>query len=84
MTLNSGPRPRAQTWSRTIYEAYPDIQGLLYPSSMHASREAVALYDRSEIAMPDAAGIQFHRSLDDRALLPLLDQASAELGYRVV
>lgn len=34
-TINSGPRPRARSWSQSIYAAFPDLDGLLYPSSMY-------------------------------------------------
>ena len=30
MAIGTGPRPRAQRWSRAIYEAYPDLDGLYY------------------------------------------------------
>lgn len=33
--VNSGLRPRCRRWSRVIHEAYPDLQGLLYASSMN-------------------------------------------------
>src|SRR5580698_813164 len=37
MAINSGQRPRAQRWSRAIYAAYANVEGLLYASSMHAN-----------------------------------------------
>lgn len=82
MALGSGPRPRAQRWSRAIYEAYPSIEGLVYPSSMHANRPAVALYERAALALP-AAPI-FHRPLIDPILLPVLSRVARDLGYGLV
>lgn len=79
MALSSGPRPRAQRWSRAIYAAYPDVQGLWYPSSMHANRPAVALYERARPAI--APTPVFHRALDDPLLVDLLAWAAATLGY---
>ena len=82
MAISSGPRPRAQRWSRVIYEAYPDVEGLLYPSSMHANRPAVALYERAGGALPHTP--VFHRPLDDPALLPVLARVARDLGYGLV
>jgi hypothetical protein len=82
MAINSGPRPRARQWSRAIYGAYPDVDGLLYASSMHANRPAVALYERAENVLPAAP--VFNRALADRALLPRLSHAAGQLGYKLV
>ena len=41
--INSGPRPRCRRWSRVIYDAYPDLGGLYYASSMNGNEPAVAL-----------------------------------------
>lgn len=79
MAINSGPRPRAQRWSQAIYEAYPDLEGIYYPSSMHANRPAIALYERALTALPRAP--VFHRPLADPALLSVLRHAARELGY---
>ena len=52
MLLASGPRGRARDWSRQVYAAYPQIQGLWYPSSMHAHARSAALYERARAALP--------------------------------
>ena len=82
MAINAGPRPRAQRWSRLIYETYEDIDGLHYCSSMHANEPAVALYERARSALP-AAPI-FSRALADAALLSRLDAVSLRLGYALI
>jgi len=79
MAVSSGPRPRAQRWSRAVYEAYPDIQGLYYPSSMHGNRPSIALYERAVSAVPSIP--IFHRPLIDPALLPVLSRVAKDLGY---
>ena len=79
MAINSGPRPRARRWSRAIYAAYPAVQGLWYPSSMHANRPSAALYERARPAI--AAAPFFHRALDDPLLTDLLAWAAEALGY---
>jgi hypothetical protein len=82
MALSSGPRSRSRPWSVSIYAAYPGIQGLYYPSSMHANQPAVALYERALETLPPTP--VFHRPLRDPALLNDLERAARHLGYRLV
>jgi hypothetical protein len=82
MAINSGPRPRARRWSSLIHATYPDIDGLLYASSMHANRPAVALYERARGALPAAP--VFNRALADPALLYRLSAAATRLRYSIV
>jgi len=80
--INSGPRPRCRRWSRAIYEAYPDVFGLLYASSMNGNRPAVALYERATRALPEAP--DFNRPLSDAALLVPLERIASSIGYELV
>lgn len=80
--INSGPRPRYRRWSRAIYEAYPDVSGLLYASSMNGNRPAVALYERAARVLPEAP--DFNRPLSDAALLVPLERKASSLGYDLV
>lgn len=80
--INSGQRPRARRWSQRIYEAYPMIAGLWYPSSMGGNRPAIALYERAARAMPGRP--VFHRALADPALTAIVLRAAARFGYGVV
>jgi hypothetical protein len=80
--INSGPRIRARRWSQRIYDAYPAIAGLWYPSSMGGSRPAIALYERAAPAMP--ARPVFHRALADPALTAIVLRAAGRFGYGVV
>lgn len=82
MVISSGQHGRAQRWSRVIYDTYPTIEGLWYPSSMHANAPAVALYERCEDALPHSPS--FHRALQDPAILTLLKNAASDLGYGLV
>lgn len=77
--LASGPRPRAQAWARTIYEAYPSIEGIWYPSSMHGGHAAIALFERVEQAIPPMPDLDV--PLSHPGLLPDLVRAAAALGY---
>ena len=79
MAIHTGRRDRARAWSRALYQAFPEAQGLLCCSSMDANRHTVVLWERAEGALP--ARPAFHRPLSDPELLPLLEQAAAELGY---
>lgn len=80
--LSSGPRPRARAWSRRIYEDYPMIEGLYYPSSMHGARyAAVALYERAENSL--ASRPSFHRALADSTLVGVIARARTIFGYDV-
>ena len=77
--LASGPRPRAQAWARTIYEAYPTTEGIWYPSSMHGGNPALVLFERAEPALPTAPELDV--PLSHPGLLPDLVRAAGSLGY---
>ena len=77
--INSGPRPRCRRWSRVIYDAYPDIAGLLYASSMNGNEPAIALYERAAPSLPAAP--VFDRPLSEAALLLPLERIASSLGY---
>ena len=79
MNINSGPRLRCRRWSRSIHEAYTEVEGLLYASSMHANREAVALYERARDAFPETP--EANMLLSHPGLEPDLDRFAKELGY---
>jgi hypothetical protein len=77
--IHSGPRSRARAWARELYEAYPDLQGLYYGSSMNGHAPAVALNERAQHAMPQQP--QFHRALNDDMLVETLQQIALRLSY---
>lgn len=81
MGLMTGPRSTSRTWARGFYEAFPELAGLYYPSSMHANRPAVVLTDRAKTAAVVPAHPSFHRALGDPAILSLLRNAARALGY---
>lgn len=81
MGLMTGQRSVGRSWSRGFYAAYAHIEGLLYPSSMHANRPAIILYDRAEAAGIMPSQSSFHRALGDPAMLSLLKNAAYTLGY---
>ena len=80
MGLMTGPRSVGRNWARGLYAAYPEAQGLAYPSSMHGNAVAVVLNDRvPATALPPAPG--FHKALDDPGMITLLKNAAREIGY---
>ena len=82
MMIASGPRPRARRWSRAIYAAHASCEGLHYPSSMHANRPIVALYERAAGALPTRPC--FHRALADPSLTTVVRNAAQDLGYALL
>lgn len=81
MGLMTGPRPVSRNWARAFYEAWPDLAGFRYPSGMYANRTQFVLNERART--PDVLPERpvFHHELTDPALLPVLKELAAELGY---
>jgi hypothetical protein len=77
--ISSGPRVRAQAWSRRIYAAYPWLDGVYYGSSMDANAPCAALFERALDALP--AFPRLHRTLADPLLRSLLQRAALQLNY---
>jgi len=77
----SGPRPRAQAWARAIYEAYPRLEGIWYPSSMHGGHSALVLFERAESALPAMPELDI--PLSHPGLLPDLTRGAGSLGYLI-
>jgi hypothetical protein len=82
MAINTGSRTQVQLWSQAIYNAYPEVDGVYYCSSMNQNRPAVALYERGRKALP--ASPSFHRALKDSTLFIPLCNAAHDLRYRIV
>lgn len=72
-------RALTQSWSGAIYEAYPDIQGLRYGSSLGATEPAIALYERAQSALPLTP--TFHRDLASAGLTETRAECCDILGY---
>lgn len=77
--IHSGPRSRARAWARELHEAYPDVQGVFYGSSMNGHAPAVVLNERAEAAIPERP--LFHRSLSDDTLVEILQWIALRLRY---
>jgi hypothetical protein len=81
MAIHSGSRGRARGWARDLYQAYPEVQGILYAASMHGGQHAIALNERAvkEPLFPEHP--LFHRALADDAMIDTLKHAAGDLGY---
>ena len=79
--INTGAKKRAQRWSKALYEAFPTVDGIIYPSSMGGSSDAFALYERAAGAFP--ARPRFHRPLNDPSLSAEILNASSQIGYLI-
>ena len=82
IALSTGPHARTRPWSRAPYDAYPDLHGLWYGSSMDGMRSCAALFERAQQAIPPTPA--FHRALADISLRALLEQWATELNYRLI
>lgn len=77
--IRSGPRSRTRAWARELYEAYPNVQGVHYGSSMNGHAPAIALNERALAAMPLLP--LFHRALNDDMLVDILQHIALRLSY---
>ncbi len=79
LAIHSGPRNRTRAWAHALYEAYPDLDGIRYLSSMRPGTSAVALFERGSDAFPPFP--RFNRLLIDPTLTNLIDACALEIGY---
>lgn len=79
--LSSGRHDITRAWARTLYEAFPDADGLRYESVMHPEHAALALFERAGDALPDAP--HFHRALADPDLGPMIHNAARRFGFEI-
>jgi hypothetical protein len=81
MALHSGSRERARGWSRDLYEAFHDSQGIQYSLSMNGSPPALALNERALKTPLFPPHPLLHRALADDVMLDPLKLAARALGY---
>ncbi len=81
MAIHSGSRGRARGWARDLYDAFPDIQGIRYASSMNGGAPAFALNERAMRNALFPPHLLFHRALADDLMLDPLKHAAQALGY---
>ena len=69
--------------ARGFYEAYPEIAGLYYLSSL-TNRPAIALYERANTPALFPKNTGFHRALVDPLMHKALNVIVDEIGYGLV
>ncbi|WP_226783258.1 RES domain-containing protein [Oceaniglobus trochenteri] len=80
--ISSGRREICRGWSRDFYDAYPDIDGIRYRSSMSGGGTiAFALFERGLPAMPASPDVNL--SLNDPVLRRTIAQAARLLGFQI-
>ena len=82
MAINSGSRALARRWSRAIYSAYPQVDGLRYASAMNANQPAFALYERARSLLPAAPATALR--LTTPGLAAVLAAAATRFGYALL
>ncbi len=82
MKLICGPFGHAQAWSRGFYEAYPEIGGILYPSSM-TNRPTVVFFERADSAALFPKSTRINRALADPVMLKPLAIAAQKINFRL-
>lgn len=80
--ISAGRRDRSRAWARAVRAAFPDLDGLWYPSSMHAGQPCVALWTPGADALP--ADPELSLALAHPVLSEPLAQACDEIGYRLL
>lgn len=81
--IHSGPRARAQRWAVSLYEAYQNLDGIAYCSSMNGNAHAYALYERALVKAPFPKTPGVNRMLADPLIADLIDAAAENVGYIV-
>jgi hypothetical protein len=82
-SLNNGPHGRSHAWSRRIYAAYDEIDGLIYPSAVAGIAGAnVLLFERARTALP--AYPELNLPLSHVALTRPLGRIAGRFGYILV
>ena len=77
-----GRRDVARSWARSIREAFPELDGVAYPSSMDGGAVAYALFDPAADALPAAPEGAW--PLSHPALADALAATAHTLGYRLI
>lgn len=80
--LNSGRRDVARAWARAIRQAFPDVAGLSYPSSMDGGARCLVLWNPAQDAVSSVPLLS--RPLSDPAMADRLAAAASRLGYRLL
>jgi len=78
--IRSGPRAEARKWARAIHRHYPEIEGLIWSSSVYPPGTALVLWERRDDPAPFTLP-KLNRPLRD--LIHVLVPAADELRYEI-
>lgn len=81
--IHSGPRARARSWAAALYDAYPDLDGIAYCSSMNGNAVSYAFNERALNKKPFPPTPDSIRMLEDALIADLIDEAAEAVGYMV-
>lgn len=79
-SLHAAPKTTCRAWAQGICTTWPDIDGLLAPSTM-TGRPMVVLFQPSATTFP--ARPRLARRLDDHAIDPIVELVATELRWMV-
>ncbi|MHB8264269.1 MAG: RES family NAD+ phosphorylase [Acidimicrobiales bacterium] len=80
--LCTGDRARAREWARAIYDAFPNLDGLTWPSAVLGPGRNVVLTDRATGAVPLRPDVL--QPLSAPGLLPPIQRAAGRIGYSLI
>lgn len=80
--ISSGQRARAREWARAIHAHYPDLDGVIAPSSLIPTARIATLWHPAQTAIPDLpeADMQLARG----ELSGVIDAIAARYGYTLL
>ena len=58
--ISTGPKKTARLWSQTIYEAYPDLDGILYGCAFWRIRPPILTHPPTPLVCCEAFGFCYH------------------------
>ncbi len=83
--LSTGPHPTTKRWARAIHDAYPDLAGMTWVSSVHPPGRALVLNERAADGKGVVASrLHFDRPLSDGMSSALMAAAASVIGYAIV
>lgn len=80
--LLTGARGVARMWSRAVYREYPNIDGLIWSSSVLQSGRSIMLYERADDGLPAAPSSD--RPLTEKFLQPALARIAGQYGLTLM
>lgn len=80
--VSTGRHDVTSEWAREIRAAFPELDGVWYPSSMNAGEPCIALWDSAADALPDIPVVSL--PLAHPGLADALAGVAERIGYRLL